>query len=142
MTFPEEDSHLLARRASDQLCNLRERPTRGLTCTEAERRFGIGRVVIANLCRRHPELAVREHSRGQHGWCWILDPPRLGQLLGDALDPAQLARRFDVPEADFASLDPPRRAMLAAVLPLPDRPRQPRPSPRPERVTEVGHEQR
>jgi hypothetical protein len=133
------ESHSFAPRASDQLCNFRDRPTHGLTCTEAERRLGIGRVVIANLCRQHPELAVREPSRGQYGWRWLIDPPRLGRVLGDALDPAQLARRFDMPVEAFASLDPPRRAMLAAILPLAPKPdRRKRPPPLSERA-EVSH---
>ena len=123
-----------------RVVNLRDRPTHNLTCAGAERRFGIGRVVIANLCRRTPDLAVRVPSVGHHGWSWVIDPPRLGQVLGDALDPVRLAQRFGVPVDTFAALDPPRRAMLAAILPLPDRPRlQRRPSPLPECVTEVGH---
>jgi hypothetical protein len=130
------DSHLLAGVASIQSRNLRVRPTRGLTCADVERRFGFGRVVIANLCRRHPDLAVKERSAGAYGWHWIIDPPRLGQVLGDLLDPAQLAQRFDVPVENFATLDPPRRAVLAAILPLPVDRRQ-RPPPLPERAEVV-----
>jgi hypothetical protein len=156
-------SHLQARAATGELHNINERPTHGLTALQVERRFGIGRVVIARLCQRNPGLGMREPSRvGKEQWHWIIDPPRLGQLLDDALDPAELATRFDVPVERFATLDPPRRAMLAAVLPLAadrqgkwikrDKPweaegihratwyrrRKSRPSPLPERA-EVGH---
>jgi hypothetical protein len=135
VTIPPPDSHLRVCAASNQC----ERSTHGLTALQAERRFGIGRVVLAKLCRRNPGLGVQEPARdGKAGWHWVIDPPRLGQVLGDALDPAQLAQRFGVPIEDFASLDPPRRAMLAAVLPLPDRPRQHRSSPLVERAG-VGH---
>lgn len=138
VTIPPPDSHLRCRAASTP-CFADERPTYGLTCAEAELRFGIGRVVLANLCRQYPGLGIKEAARqGHYGWHWIIDPPRLGDVLGERLDPEAFARWFDVPVACFATLDPRQRAVLAAILPLPERRRRP---PRPPRaVRGVGHE--
>jgi hypothetical protein len=141
-SIPPRDSHLCMRVASDQLCNFRDRPTHGLTCAKAERRFGVSRVVIANLCRRAPGLAVKAPALGSLGLHWVIDPPRLEQVLGEALDPVQLARRLGMAVEAFAALDPPHRAMLAALLtPRPDR-RRKRPAPRLSERAEVVHEQR
>jgi hypothetical protein len=143
--FPRTRCAIGARAASVAL--------RMLTVPEVAKRFGIGRQTALDLCRNFwPELgAIRvAGGPGPEGWHWRIDPAAFGLLLEDLgegadgrthyLDREAAARRFGVGSETFAGLHPGQLGVLFAMLPLPDRPRQPqrRPSPPPERA-EVGH---